>query len=323
MTYYKKLQNKIKGPVFSIITPFNEDESIDFKSLENYIQTIHDAKGNIFYVMGYNSRYSQLSWDEIKTINKFVTKKVKELNSNHIVIVADPLHCSTKVSIEFAKHAEIIGADLISLIVRERFYSEEQIFKHYAMIANNSNIGLLVHEMPFLNGFGGPSVNWPISLLDKIADIEHVVAIKEDAKDDVYSTKVITALKNRVSIIISGGGKGQWLRFADKGCQAWLNGVGVFEPRLSTLFWKYYNEGNKDGYMKIVNEIETPYFEGALKKHTWHLSIKAALEHQGLMSRKDRMPLLELTQDKADEISSLIERLPIKSILNENQEIII
>ncbi|HIF04412.1 MAG TPA: hypothetical protein EYQ80_03100, partial [Candidatus Poseidoniales archaeon] len=120
MTYYKKLQNKIKGPVFSIITPFNEDESIDFKSLENYIQTIHDAKGNIFYVMGYNSRYSQLSWDEIKTINKFVTKKVKELNSNHIVIVADPLHCSTKVSIEFAKHpmGPLALTDLVGLDVR-------------------------------------------------------------------------------------------------------------------------------------------------------------------------------------------------------------
>jgi len=320
MSYYKKLQNRIKGPVFSIMTPFLEDESIDFDSLENYLQTIHDAGGYIFYVMGYNSRYSQLSWDEIKIINEFVTKKTKELDPNHIVIVADPLHCSTKVSIEFAHHAEKIGADLISLIVRERFYSEEQIFKHYNMIATNSSIPLLVHEMPFLNGFGGPLINWPISLLDKVADIEHIVSIKEDAKNDEYSTKVINTIKDRVSIIISGGGKGQWLRFADIGCQAWLNGIGVFNPRLSTLFWKYYKEGNKDGYMRIVNEIETPYFEGGLKKHTWHLSIKAALEHQGLMSRKDRMPLLELSQDKADEIYKLIETLPIESVLNQKEK---
>ena len=60
MSYYKKLQNRIKGPVFSIMTPFLEDESIDFDSLENYLQTIHDAGGYIFYVIGYNSRYSQL-----------------------------------------------------------------------------------------------------------------------------------------------------------------------------------------------------------------------------------------------------------------------
>lgn len=321
MNKYEKLKSKINGPVFSIVTPFLEDESIDFDSLGNYVEKVHDAGGTIFFVMGYNSRFSQLSWDEIKSVNEFVTKKVKALNSSHIVIVADPLHCSTKISIEFAKHAEEIGADIISLIVRERFYSEDQIFNHYKMIADNSNIGILIHEMPFLNGFGGPPVNWPISLLDKLVDLEHVVAIKEDAKDDEYSTKVINKIKNRAAIVISGGGKGQWLRFTDIGCQAWLNGIGVFEPRLSTLFWKYYNEGNKEGYMRIVDEVETPYFERGLKRHSWHLSIKAALESMGLMNRKDRMPLMELSKDKADEIKELIKSLPIKDILNQDKKL--
>ena len=105
--------------------------------------------------MGYNSRFSQLSWEEIKQLNKFVTNKVKDLNQDNLVIVADPLHCSTKVSLEFANHAEEVGADIISLICREKFYSEEQIFKHYQYIADNSKIGLLIHEMPFLSGYGG------------------------------------------------------------------------------------------------------------------------------------------------------------------------
>ena len=38
-----------------------------------------------------------------------------------------------------------------------------------------------------LNGLGGPLVNWPLQLLDRIADLQNVVAIKEDAKDDTYS----------------------------------------------------------------------------------------------------------------------------------------
>ena len=91
--------------------------------------------------------------------------------------------------------------------------------------------------MPFLNGLGGPSVNWPLSLLDRVADLSNVIAIKEDAKDDQYSKDAIEILKDRLSIIISGGGKSQWLRFADQGCQAWLNGIGVFEPKLATSFW--------------------------------------------------------------------------------------
>ena len=66
--------------------------------------------------MAYNSRYSQLTFEEIKILNEFVVKTVKAIDRNNIVIVADPPHCSTKISIEFAKHAEFVGADLISLL---------------------------------------------------------------------------------------------------------------------------------------------------------------------------------------------------------------
>ena len=133
--YFQELQKKIKGPVFSILTPFNPiNDEIDFEALENYIQKIFDAGGRVFYVMAYNSRYSQLTFDEIKILNSFVCRKAKELSSDNIVIVADPPHCATKHSIEFAQHAESCGADMISLIVRERFYFEDQIYQHFKMI---------------------------------------------------------------------------------------------------------------------------------------------------------------------------------------------
>ena len=221
------------------MTPFDPlTEEIDFVALEKYIQKVYDAGGYIFYVMAYNSRYSQLTFEEIKTLNEFVVKTAKALDPENIVIVADPPHCSTKVSIEFAQHAETVGADMISLIVRERYYSNEQIYTHFKMINESCSIGILIHEMPFLNGLGGPIVQWPLELLDQIADLSNVVAIKEDAKNDEYSEEVVKLLKDRLSIVISGGGKSQWMRFEDMGCQAWLNGIGVFEPRLATSFGK-------------------------------------------------------------------------------------
>lgn len=309
------LRDRITGPVFSILTPFREeDEAIDFPTLERYLNLIYDGGGRIFYVMGYNSRYSQLSWDEIKELNEFVTKTVKGIDANNIAIVADPLHCSTKVSAEFAQHAQDIGADLISIICRERFYFEDQIYNHYKAIADAVEIGILVHEMPFLNGYGGPPVNWPISLLDRIADIPNVIAVKEDAKDDEYSRAVIEKIRERVAIVISGGGKRQWLRFADMGCQAWLNGIGVFEPRLATNFYKYYQAGKLDKAQEIIDEIEVPFFEEGVNRFGWHLTIKAALQARGIMSRRDRLPLQELPEAQYQEVKTLMERLPIEEL---------
>ena len=58
--------------------------------------------------MAYNSRFSELSWDEIKQLNHFVVKKVKNLNSSNIVIVADPIHCLQKYLLSFVGMLKIL-----------------------------------------------------------------------------------------------------------------------------------------------------------------------------------------------------------------------
>ena len=301
------IKDKIKGPVFSIVTPFKKDDSIDYDSLNNYIERIYSSGGRIFYVMAYNSRYSELSWEEIKELNYFVTSKVKKLNKSNVVIVADPLHCSTKISIDFCKHAENINADIISLIFREKFYSEKQVFSHYKKCAENSNIGILIHEMPFISGMGGHTINWPVSLLDKIANLDSVIAIKEDAKDDEYSHNVINCLKERLAIIISGGGKRQWLRFSNEGCQSWLNGIGVFEPKIPIIFYEAYKQKNEKILNYILNEIEDPFFEKIVAKYGWHIGIKACLEARNIFSRFERAPMMPIDDSEMSFVKEIMK----------------
>jgi 4-hydroxy-tetrahydrodipicolinate synthase len=303
------LRNQIYGPVFSVITPFKEDESIDYDCLQSYLSQVYTAGGRIFYVMAYNSRYSELSWDEIKELNQFVVETIKGFGKDVIAIVADPLHCSTRVSMDFCRHAKEVGADLISLIFREKFYTEDQVIKHYEMCASAADIGILIHEMPFISGKGGHTVNWPIQLLNRIADIDNVIAIKEDAKEDAYTNEVVECVKDRLAIIISGGGKRQWLRFAGQGCQAWLNGVGVFEPRLPVLFYQAYKNKDQVTLDAIIENIEVPFFEKIVQHYGWHLGIKAALEAKGMMSRQDRMPMLAIPDSEMIVVKKVMDNL--------------
>ena len=319
--HFSSLRSRICGPVFSIVTPFREhDDNIDFNALERYIAYAYASGARNFYVMGYNSRFSELSWEEIKLLNTFVSKTVKSLDNNAVMIVADPLHCSTAVSIDFCKHAEDIDADIISLVFREKFYSEEQVYKHYQMCADSCGIGILIHEMPFISGHGGHTMNWPVSLLDRLADISNIIAIKEDAKNDDYSHQVISTIRDRLSIIISGGGKRQWLQFADHGCQAWLNGIGVFEPKLAVRFWNSYNDKKDRIWQTIIDEIETPFFEKGVKRYGWHLMIRAALEIQGHFSRHERMPMLALSDQEVASIRKWFNDLPIQELIEDTSK---
>jgi 4-hydroxy-tetrahydrodipicolinate synthase len=216
------------------------------------------------------------------------------------------------VSAAFAQDAQELGADIISLIVREKYFFDDQIFNHFKYVDEHSDLGILIHEMPFLSGLGGPPVNWPLSLLDRVADLPGVVAIKEDAKEDEFSHDVINLLKDRLSIVISGGGKRQWLSFAEQGCQAWLNGIGVFEPKLASTFYRNYKAGNQEMVQGLLKEVEDPFFQHGVLKYGWHLTIKAALEWKGLMSRQERLPMQALPQELADRVCEVMDGLPLE-----------
>ena len=310
------MSNLQPGPVFSIVTPFNNDLEIDFDALEAYISNAYKSGATQFYVMGYNSRFHELSWDEIKILNHNVTKIVKNLNKNNLVIVADPVHCPTDISVEFAVEAKKSGADMISLIFREKFYSNDQVIEHFNYIDKWSDINILIHEMPFISGLGGHTVNWPVDLLDQLADLDSITAIKEDAKNDDYSHEVIKKIKDRVSIVISGGGKRQWMQFADLGCQNWLNGIGVFEPKLAVNFWKAWNQNDMEFCNNMINDVEIPFFSELVSKFGWHLTIKAALEVVGHFPRTERLPMLPINEDDFNLFKREFNKIKYKQFLD-------
>ena len=54
---------------------------------------------------------------------------------------------------------------MISLIMREKHFTDEQVLDHFAEVGRVSKAKILVHEMPFLSGYDGTQMHWPVSLL--------------------------------------------------------------------------------------------------------------------------------------------------------------
>ena len=81
---------------------------------------------------------------------------------------------------------------------------------------------------------GGHTINWPLDLLDSLANFENIKAIKEDAKEDKYSLEVVNTLKDRLSIVLGGG------KAMDEICRYRLSELVErnrnFEPKLAINF---------------------------------------------------------------------------------------
>ena len=304
---YEHLKQGLEGCVYTVFTPFDAEENIDYESLERYLTHLHAGGARKFYVMAYNSRYSQLKHSEIMALNEFCIHFLKRLDSNNLVVVGDPIHCSTAESTEFARHAKDTGADLISLIVREKYFNDEQILEHFAMVGRDSGMPILVHEMPFLSGYDGTQMHWPHSLFKKLPTIPEIVALKEDAKD-FETTCLALELEPRIRVVIAGR-KATLMQYKPYGAMSYLNGISMLDARIGETFWKAWKEDDTKTIEFILNELEAPFFDNCAAKYGWHRTNKALLQAAGFMHRRDRMPLKHLGDEEYQEVFTIHQQV--------------
>ncbi len=313
---YEGLKQRLEGCVYTVFTPFDEQENIDYESLERYLTHLYEGGARKFYVMAYNSRYSQLKHEEIMQLNEHCIVFLKKLDPNNLVVVADPIHCSTKETIEFSAHAKETGADLISLIVREKYFTDEQILEHFAEVGASTGMPILVHEMPFLSGFNGIQMHWPHALFKKLPSIPEIVALKEDAKD-FETTCLALELEPRIRVVIAGI-KSSLMQYRPYGAMSYLNGISMLDARIGEAFWKAWKENDQQMIDYILNKLEAPFFENCAAKYGWHRTNKALLQAAGFMHRRDRMPLKHLSDDEFKDVESVYKQISseIKRVFN-------
>ena len=90
------------------------------------------------------------------------------------------------------------------------------------------------------------------------------------------------------------------MQFEKFGCQNWLNGIGIFEPKLAVNFWNSWVNNNKEYCMSLVEDVEVPFFDKIVPKFGWHITIKAALEAVGHFPRTERLPMFPLNNEEFD-----------------------
>lgn len=131
-------------PVFQ--TPFHDDEGIDFETLEREIQFLFD-RGADGVVMGMVSETLRLSHDERKALAQAVCQYVRAHGRGRGVSIISAGAESTKVAVEFAQHAESVGADAVMVIPPVSVaVGEDELRRYYERIIQAINIPVVVQD---------------------------------------------------------------------------------------------------------------------------------------------------------------------------------
>lgn len=287
---------KIIGPVVPLPTPFKENEEVDYESLKNYVKFLVDSGiKNIMTTVG-TSRFNLLSNEEIKEVNKIVATECK---GKAISIVANPSHGSLKDALEYANHAQEVGADVFLAYFPDRHYGDEMVFDFFKTISENINIDILIHEMPLRNGLGGGQAHYSLDLLDRLFQLKNVIGLKEESLDLNYSPKIVKKYAHEKAIIGAGGGMSRYLRDYWLGADTYLAGIANFVPQVELEFFELMQEKKFEEAFKIVHDVELPYFDTVVPMG-WHISLKEALALKGLIDTStERKPLVGISKENS------------------------
>jgi len=134
-----------RGSFVALVTPMKEDTSVDWDALERFVEW-HIEKGtNGLVPVGTTGESATLSMEEHAEVIKRVVKQV----AGRLPIVAGTGANSTLEALELTQGAQAAGADGALLVTP--YYNrptQEGLYLHYKHIADNTEIPLVLYNVP-------------------------------------------------------------------------------------------------------------------------------------------------------------------------------
>ena len=305
------IDKKYPGLTVSIPLFFNQDESIDYKTLSRYIKELGTQKHiSAIYSMAFNTRYRMLSDEDLLNLNKTI---IELANDNNMDCYVGHPYIFDRVRLQaYLKEISKYNPAGISMLYPELYYNIDDPILEFLEMPSKFGMNAVIHEMKIISGFTGGLINWPEKLLRKAIQLKSVIGVKEDSKDDTITRFVLEECKKQgVTCIMAGGGKVRALKFMSNGLETWLNGTTMFYPDAIDIIYPAVMTNNIDTINYYNENIENPFFNNVVKKVGWHLAHKAALEFFGYGHRYERFPHAILPDSDFDQLNSILSEIQI------------
>jgi len=285
-----------KGVIPAVLTVFDKNEEIDEKGMREVISYLIDKGVDGLYLTGSTGEGFTMSSEERKRVVEIVIDE----NKGRVPVVVHVGAIGTKLSIDLAKHAEMVGADGISSV--PPFYwkfNENQIVKYYTEIANACSLPMIVYNVPLAGLLG-------MNAIKRLAAIENVKGIKYTA----LSHYEITQIKDEVGedfLVYSGADE-----MAVSGLLAGSDGIiGSFYNIMPELFINIKNAvDNKeiDEATRLQRQaIEIIMY--CLQLPSFYAGMKAILRFRGINAGYCRSPFENLSEAQEADFREGLKKL--------------
>jgi len=300
----EEIQARLTGPCPTLGTPFNQDGSIDYDGVRDIVDFLIDSgRQNIMLTAG-DSLFTVLSDQEIGELMRVVV----EHTAGRALVVGADRGWGTGQSVEFAKYAQEVGADV--LMVRPAHWAESctprTFTNHYRSCAEH------IPVMVVTNVFDAAPMTTGIETLKQLREeVPGVVAVKDDIANQKFGRKISTLFHDDW-IIIGGGPKEHHLQMAPYGAQASLSAFSFFAPQVTDKYWQAIASEDWRGAARVIEQYERPFFEFIFKlPGGFDAGIHGTLELFGIAQRWRRPPYHSLTDEEMEKLADFFKGLSL------------
>jgi 4-hydroxy-tetrahydrodipicolinate synthase len=288
------MNHTFTGTGVALVTPFQNDLSIDFEALERLLDFTAKGGADYYVVQGTTGESVTISASEKASLLKFV----KENNKHKLPVMYGLGGNNTQEVLTQLRELDLSGADaLLSVSPYYNKPSQEGIFQHFKAIADASPLPVMLYNVP-----GRTGSNMTAATTLRLATHPNIIGIKE-ASGDLNQCMFISANMPDDFLLISGDDMLTLplMTFGAKGAISVL--ANAFPEKFCSMV-KLGMEGNfTEASKPLFDLIELNplmYDEGN------PVGVKAALEERGICSARVRLPLVTASDALRHKINKLI-----------------
>jgi 2-dehydro-3-deoxy-D-pentonate aldolase len=301
---------KFHGVIPPVPTILHEDGRIDEKGMGNLIDFLIDSKVDGLFFLGSGGEFSQMSVELRKELAEFVTSYI----NGRIPVLIGTGTPSTKETISLSLHAQEIGAD--GIVVINPYYwplTEESLFQHYAEIAENIDMPIMLYNFPALTGKDLS----PEFVLKLVRAFPNIVGIK-DTVDAVGHTRemILTVKSEKPEFAVFSGYDDHFLNTLSLGGDGSIPLTASFVPEYSTGIYQAFKQGNygeaiefhrKLAPLPLLYKLDSPFMNVA----------KEAIRLRGIEISTDVLaPVRALSNEKKEQLKRLLHQFIDKSSIH-------
>lgn len=289
-----------QGAGVALVTPFHEDETIDYEALERLVEEQLEGGTDAIIVGGTTGEPATMTEEEHLSCIRFVVEKV----DHRIPVIAGTGANSTRKALHMSQKAEKLGAD--GVLVVTPYYNkatQEGLYQHYKTIASGIRIPVIMYNVPSRTGCN----ILPETAARLANDVENIVGIKEASGNISQIATLASLCKGKLDIY--SGNDDEVIPILS------LGGIGVISvmsnvaPRLMHDMVTEYLEGDREKALKL--QLDSLPLMRALFCEVNPIPVKAALSMLGKCENVVRLPLTPLEEKHC---AMLAEALKITGI---------